>query len=96
MLRVHRNGLVEIFPNNFDLFHFCIILSARTILIRLKLVWTCLDMLELENIPGRDFKPSIRTLFGKTSHFNCPLKLCNNFISFREPIYLSKQKKCFL
>ena len=43
-------------------------------------------MLELEDIPGRDFKPSIRTLFEKIIHFNCPLKLGNHFISFREPI----------
>ena len=52
-------------------------------------------MLALQDIPGRDFKP-IRTLFGKSFIFNCPLKLCNNFISFREPIYFSKKKKkCF-
>ena len=49
-------------------------------------------MLELEDIPGRNLKPSIRTLFGKIIHFNCPLKLCNNFISLREPIYFSKQR----
>ena len=33
----------------------------------------------------------IRTRFGKTIPFNCPLKLCNNFISFREQeVYFSK------
>ena len=53
------------------------------------------DMLELEDIPGRDFKASIRTLFGKIIHFNCPLKLFKNFISFRELIYFSKQKMFF-
>ena len=54
------------------------------------------DMLELEDIPGWDSKLYIRTRFGKTIHFNCPLKLCNNFISFREPIYFSKQKIFFI
>ena len=52
-------------------------------------------MLEQENIPGRDFKP-IGTLFGKIIYFNFPLKLCNNFISFQEPIYFSKQIVFFI
>ena len=53
-------------------------------------------MLELEDIPGRDFKPSIHALFEKIIHFNCPSKLCNNFILFREAIYFSKQKMFFI
>ena len=48
------------------------------------------DMLELEYTTGMDLKPSIGTLFGKIIHFNYPLKLCNNFISYRESIYFSK------
>ena len=53
-------------------------------------------MRELEDIPGRDFKPSIPTLFEKIIHFNSRLKLRNNFVSFREPIYFSKQKMFFI
>ena len=53
-------------------------------------------MLGLEDVPGIDFQPSIRTLFGKVIHFKCPLKLCNNIISLREPIYFSKQKNYFI
>ena len=65
ILRVLRNGLVQRFSNHFYLFLFCIIFIL--IISQLKLVWACLfDMLELEDIPGRDFKPSIRTPFGKS------------------------------
>ena len=66
----------------------------KTIFIRLS--EPVFDLLELKDIPDRDFKPSIRTLFGKIINFNCPLKLCNNFISFREPIYFSKEKMFFI
>ena len=45
---------------------------------------------------SRDLKPYISTVFGKNIHFNCHLKLCNNFISFRESIYFSKQKMFFI
>ena len=90
ILRVLRNGLVQKFSNHllfipFLYYYYFNGSSARTIFIRLKLVWAIIDMLELEDIPGSDFNPSICTLYGKMIHYNCPLKQCNNFISFREP-----------
>ena len=63
--------------------------SARTIFILLKLVWTCL----WQSWTGKYTRQGLQTFyqypFRKIIHFNCPLKLCNNFISFREPIYFS-------
>ena len=53
------------------------------------------DMVELEYIPGRNFKPSIRTPFGKIIHFNCPLKLLKNSISFSKTNILFKTKNVF-
>ena len=44
-------------------------------------------MLELEDISGKNFKTSIRALFGKSLFL-----IDNNFILFREPIYFSKEK----
>ena len=100
-MNVLRNGLVQRFSNHLYLFFFCIVsilivLQREQVLIEWKLSGLVFDMLELEDIPGRGLKPSIRTLFGKTIHFNCPLKLCNNFISFREPINFSKQTMFFI
>ena len=102
ILSVLRNRLVQKFPNHLYLFLFYIIsilifpqreqfFSTKT---RLDLSLTCLNWKIY--LPCSEFKPSIRTLLGKNIHFNCPLKLWNNFISFREPIYFSKQKMFFI
>ena len=71
ILRVLRNGLVQRrFSNHLYLFLFCIItilivLQREQFLFDKNSSGLVFDMLELEDIPGRHFKPFIRTLFGK-------------------------------
>ena len=100
MLRVLRYGLVKRFSNHLYLFLFCIITilivlgennfySTKT---RLDLSLTSLNWKIY--LPAGDFTPSIRTLFRKIIHFNCPLKLCNNFIPF--PISISFAELCLM
>ena len=55
-------------------FYFYSTNKTRLGLLRASLTW--------EGAPGREFKPSISTLSRKIIYFNCPLKLCNNFIQF--------------
>ena len=97
ILRVLRNGLDSRIIFYLFLFYLLLFLfnssATRATFIRVKLDF---DILEVKDIPRRVFKPFIRTLFGKIIHFNGPLKLCNLFISFREPIYFSKQNTFFI
>ena len=70
--------------------------SARTIFIRLKLVWTCFWYAWTGRYPRQRLQIFYPPPFRKIIHFYCSFKLCNHFISFREPIYFSKQKNVFL
>ena len=99
-MRVLKNELVQRFPNHLYLFLFSIIsifmVSQREqFLIDSNSSELVFDLLELENIPDRDFKPSIGTLFGK-SFILIALETMQQYYSISRTIILSKIKNVFI